>query len=124
MAGSTHSLTLPIVVTTWAKWQKDHPATRVLSPRTGFARDYTPGKPYGPYFASPDPAAFAPERFPVWIWMDDPCFYGFPTYGEPGPKAAQDVGGQLPVGVEAEGLRQGADPGQLESPDGLGRPRG
>jgi len=45
---------LPIVVTTWAKWQKDHPATRVLSPRTGFARDYTPGKPYGPYFASPD----------------------------------------------------------------------
>lgn len=45
---------LPIVVTTWAKWKKDHPATRVLSPRTGFARDYTPGKPYGPYFASPD----------------------------------------------------------------------
>ena len=26
--------------------------------------------------------------------MDDPCFYGFPTYGEPGPKAAQDVGGE------------------------------
>ena len=25
--------------------------------------------------------------------MDEPCFYGFPTYGEPGPKAAQDVGG-------------------------------
>ena len=23
--------------------------------------------------------------------MDDPCFYGFPTYGEAGPKAAQDV---------------------------------
>ncbi len=45
---------LPIVVTTWGKWQKDHPATRVLSPRTGFARDYTPGKPYGPYFASPE----------------------------------------------------------------------
>ncbi len=28
--------------------------------------------------------------------MDEPCFYGFPTYGEPGPKAAQDCGG-LPV---------------------------
>ena len=42
----------------------------------------------------PDPAAFAPDRFPIWIWMDDPCFYGFPTYGEPGPKAAQDVGGE------------------------------
>jgi sarcosine oxidase len=38
---------------------------------------------------------FAPDRFPVWIWMDDPSFYGFPTYGEPGPKAGQDVGGQV-----------------------------
>jgi sarcosine oxidase len=46
------------------------------------------------YFAAPDPAAFAPDRFPVWIWMDDPCFYGFPTYGEAGPKAAEDCGGQ------------------------------
>ena len=46
------------------------------------------------YFAAPDPAAFAPDRFPVWIWMDDPSFYGFPTYGEAGPKAAQDCGGQ------------------------------
>ena len=46
------------------------------------------------YFAAADPAAFAPDRFPVWIWMDDPSFYGFPTYGEAGPKAAQDCGGQ------------------------------
>jgi sarcosine oxidase len=46
------------------------------------------------YFAVPDPAAFAPERFPVWIWMDDPSFYGFPVYGEAGPKVAQDCGGQ------------------------------
>ena len=46
------------------------------------------------YFAAPDAAAFAPERFPIWIWMDEPCFYGFPAYGEPGPKAAQDVGGR------------------------------
>ena len=45
------------------------------------------------YFASPDPAVFAPERFPIWIWMDDPSFYGFPTYGEAGPKSAEDVGG-------------------------------
>ena len=51
------------------------------------------------YFACPDPAAFAPERFPVWIWMDDPCFYGFPTYGEAGPKAAEDCGGR-PVDPE------------------------
>jgi sarcosine oxidase len=46
------------------------------------------------YFACPDPAAFAPDRFPIWIWQDEPCFYGFPTYGEAGPKAAQDVGGE------------------------------
>jgi sarcosine oxidase len=52
------------------------------------------------YFAAPDPAAFSPDRFPVWIWMDEPSFYGFPTYGEAGPKAAQDVGGQ-PVDPDA-----------------------
>jgi len=46
------------------------------------------------YVTAMDPAAFAPDRFPVWIWMDDPSFYGFPTYGEPGPKIAQDCGGQ------------------------------
>jgi sarcosine oxidase len=36
---------------------------------------------------------FHPDRFPIWIWMDDPCFYGFPEFGEPAPKVAQDVGG-------------------------------
>lgn len=46
------------------------------------------------YFAAPRPDDFAPDRFPVWIWMDDPCFYGFPTFGESGPKAAQDAGGK------------------------------
>ncbi|HEX5691863.1 MAG TPA: N-methyl-L-tryptophan oxidase [Roseiflexaceae bacterium] len=45
------------------------------------------------YFATQQLAAFAPERFPVWIWMDDPSYYGFPVYGEAGVKAAQDVGG-------------------------------
>jgi sarcosine oxidase len=46
------------------------------------------------YFAARDPAAFSPERFPVWIWMDEPSFYGIPTYGEAGPKIAQDAGGR------------------------------
>ncbi len=41
-----------------------------------------------------DPARFAPDRFPVWIWMDEPSFYGFPTHGHPGPKVGQDVGGR------------------------------
>ncbi len=26
--------------------------------------------------------------------MDDPCYYGFPVFGEPGPKVAQDAGGK------------------------------
>ena len=46
------------------------------------------------YFASPRPDDFAPERFPVWIWMDDPCYYGFPVFGEAGPKVGQDAGGE------------------------------
>jgi len=46
------------------------------------------------YFATPHQADFQPDRFPIWIWMDDPCFYGFPIFGEPGPKAGQDAGGQ------------------------------
>jgi sarcosine oxidase len=46
------------------------------------------------YFATPHLPHFAPERFPIWIWMDEPCFYGFPVYGEAGVKVAQDVGGK------------------------------
>jgi sarcosine oxidase len=50
------------------------------------------------YFAPTDPDAFAPGRCPVWIWMDDPSFYGFPTYpaADTGGwvKAAQDCGGR------------------------------
>jgi sarcosine oxidase len=26
--------------------------------------------------------------------MDDPCFYGFPVFGEAGPKVGQDAGGR------------------------------
>ncbi len=45
------------------------------------------------YYNSPQTADFMPDRFPVWIWMDEPSYYGFPVFGEAGPKAAQDVGG-------------------------------
>ena len=47
------------------------------------------------YFRPESPERFAPSRMPLWIWMDDPCFYGFPTYGEPTIKAAQDCGGPV-----------------------------
>ncbi|MBV8172876.1 MAG: N-methyl-L-tryptophan oxidase [Candidatus Eremiobacteraeota bacterium] len=46
------------------------------------------------YFEPRDMRSFAPERFPVWIWMDDPSFYGFPVFGEPAVKVAQDAGGK------------------------------
>jgi sarcosine oxidase len=46
------------------------------------------------YFATQRAADFQPDRFPIWIWMDDPCFYGFPVFGEAGPKAGQDAGGR------------------------------
>ena len=42
------------------------------------------------YFASPDLTAFAPERFPAWIWMTDPCYYGLPVYGAAGVKIGLD----------------------------------
>jgi sarcosine oxidase len=45
------------------------------------------------YFNSPALDQFAPERLPVWIWMDEPSFYGFPVYGERAIKGAQDCGG-------------------------------
>jgi sarcosine oxidase len=45
------------------------------------------------YFRPADPGLFAVGRFPVWIWMDAPSFYGFPVWPDRVLKAAQDVGG-------------------------------
>jgi sarcosine oxidase len=55
------------------------------------------------YFRPADPAAFAVGRFPVWIWMDDPSFYGFPVWPGAALKAAQDVGGR-PVTATTRGF--------------------
>jgi sarcosine oxidase len=46
------------------------------------------------YFVPNNLAEFSPEKFPVWIWMDEPSFYGFPVFGEQAIKAGQDVGGK------------------------------
>jgi hypothetical protein len=43
---------LPVTITTWREWQAQHPDTKVLSLDTGHERNYTPGEPYGEYFAS------------------------------------------------------------------------
>ena len=40
---------------------------------------------------------------PLWIWMDDPSFYGFPCYGEQTMKAAEDCGGPIVTGDDRSG---------------------
>ncbi|MFC5175459.1 N-methyl-L-tryptophan oxidase [Nocardioides taihuensis] len=47
------------------------------------------------YFRPERPDELAPGRLPLWIWMDDPSYYGFPCYGEDTVKAAQDCGGPV-----------------------------
>ncbi len=46
------------------------------------------------YFHPTDPQAFEPGRFPIWIWNDEPCYYGFPTHPTDGVKVARDLGGE------------------------------
>ena len=56
---------LPVAITTWSDWLARHPDSTVLSLDTGYDRDYTPGSPYGDYFASADlmfPALVEDER--------------------------------------------------------------
>jgi sarcosine oxidase len=50
------------------------------------------------YFAPDEPGRFAPGRLPLWIWMDDPSYYGFPCFGEQTVKAAEDCGGPVVSG--------------------------
>jgi sarcosine oxidase len=50
------------------------------------------------YFEPEHPALLSPDLMPLWIWMDDPCYYGFPTYGEATVKAAEDCGGAVVTG--------------------------
>lgn len=45
--------TRPVVISSWADWKARHPRTRVLTPDTGFKRDYSAGAAYGDYFSSP-----------------------------------------------------------------------
>jgi sarcosine oxidase len=89
-AGGT-SYTASTVVLTADAW------TNGLLAHLGESLPLTVTREQVTYFAPEHPEAFAPDRVPVWIWMDDPSFYGFPTYDEAGTgrwvKAAQDCGG-------------------------------
>jgi len=47
------------------------------------------------YFVPRDPAAFTLGEFPLWIWQDEPSFYGFPIFGESkAVKITQDSAGK------------------------------
>ena len=47
------------------------------------------------YFVPRDPAAFTLGEFPIWIWQDEPSFYGFPIFGESkAVKITQDSAGK------------------------------
>src|SRR5262249_55751676 len=79
------------------------------------------------YFAPQTLSDFEIGRFPIWIWMDEPSFYGFPVFGEAGIKVGQDVGGKE---VTADSRSFDPDPDALERvtrfvqqylPSGLGR---
>lgn len=59
---------LPVTITSWEQWLRDHPETTVLDINTGHQRDYTQGKAYGAYFARPEtmfPVAPRDQRLPA-----------------------------------------------------------
>jgi hypothetical protein len=51
----------PVVTTTWDEWRRRHPKTKVLSPDTGYRRDYAEGAAYREYFASDELMFNVPE---------------------------------------------------------------
>lgn len=67
------------------------------------------------WFDATDRAAFEPDRFPIWIWLGEPSFYGFPAHRGRGPKVGQDIGGRE---TTADGRSFEPDP------DGLARVAG
>jgi len=69
---------LPSTITSWEKWQKRHPKTKVLSLRTGHIRDYS-NDPYTDYYKS--------RR-------------GLFSFLKPGPGAKEK---ELIIGIELEG---------------------
>jgi sarcosine oxidase len=107
--GNTRRLRARRVVLTADAWTND------LLAYLGTALPLTVLREQVTYFAPRSPEAFGPHRLPVWIWMDDPSFYGFPTYPEGGNgalvKAAQDCGG---APTTASGRSFETDPAALD----------
>ena len=95
---------LPVAITSWAAWHKQHPNTKVLSLETGFDRDYTPGRPYGAYFASADlmfPALVEDKRLEakdyVYAIRVDGLAKAWPLLDFKGGRVINDRIGDLPI---------------------------
>jgi hypothetical protein len=70
MIGSRLTL-LPLVHTTWNVWRKEHPQTLILSPDTGYPRDYS-RDPYASYLNSDRlmfPVGKIDPRFSPKTWV-------------------------------------------------------
>ncbi len=95
---------LPVAITSWADWLEKHPDTKVLSLETGHDRDYTPGRPYGDYFASAGlmfPALVEDERLEakdyVYAVRVDGLAKAWPLADFEGGAVVNDRIGDLPV---------------------------
>ncbi len=69
-AGDIRLNLLPVVLTTWADWQAQHPDTAVVDINTGYNRVYVPGAAYGDYFANDERLFQDGLMFPVWQQSD------------------------------------------------------
>jgi sarcosine oxidase len=58
------------------------------------------------YFVPRDAAPFTLGEFPIWIWLGEPSFYGFPIFGEPKTvKITQDSAGK-PVDAQTRDFEE------------------
>jgi hypothetical protein len=106
---------LPVVITTWEQWLHEHPETVVLDINTGYQRDYTPGKPYGDYFARPDtmfPVSPRDTRLPPKSYVfalrinDQPKAYPMNVLGE--KKIVNDIVGGTNIVILADAATNAA----------------
>jgi sarcosine oxidase len=96
-----------------------HRAGHVVVATDGWANQLLPGdlpltttQEYVVHFAVPT-GSHRPGRFPVWIWMDDPSYYGFPSFGN---DFGEDFGDTVKVGQDCGG--QEVDPDHRPGEDG------
>lgn len=64
--------------------------SRVLH-STGLTLPITVTQEQVTYFQTPHLRQFAPDRFPIWMWLGPGGYYGFPVYGEIAVKVAEEA---------------------------------